>query len=262
MEETLVNGIRVRYEQRGEQFPRDTVVLFLHGWGASGASFGQLPDEAGRRYFTLVPDLPGFGGSSEPPEPWDVSTFCEFALAFLQPFAPKEVILIGHSYGGRMCIKLGARKDLPFAVRKMILFDAAGIRPKRTLGYHLRVGSYKLGKRILALPPVRALFPHAEEAFRASHGSADYRAASPVMRASMVKAVNEDLRGLLPHISASTLLVWGTADTATPLSDGELMERLIPDAGLVKLNGAGHFSFADCPVPCKRVLCSFLGIDG
>ena len=84
------------------------------------------------------------------------------------------------------------------------------------------------------------------------------QAASPVMRQTMVRCIAEDLTPLLPEIAASVLLIWGETDTATPLSDGQLMEKKIPDAGLVVLPGAGHFAFAQQWGLCSRVLDSFL----
>lgn len=256
--ETTVNGKRVRYECRGEAHGAETVALFLHGWGASGGSFGRLLDLVGERFLVLAPDLPGFGGSEEPETAWNVDGFCEFALEFLRFWQPKTVLLFGHSYGGRMCIKLASRKSLPFSIAKIVLFDAAGILPRRSLGYRLKVSSYKLGKAFLSLAPVRAAFPHALDEFRAGRGSADYNAASPVMRACLVQAVNEDLAPCLPNITAPTLLIWGENDTATPLSDGERMEREIPDAGLVRVPGAGHFSFLDNPALCQAAVRSFV----
>ena len=47
-------------------------------------------------------------------------------------------------------------------------------------------------------------------------------------------------------------------DDATPLSDGQLMERLIPDAGLVVFPGAGHFAYADDADRFARVVGHFL----
>ena len=84
---------------------------------------------------------------------------------------------------------------------------------------------------------------------------------SPMMRQVMVKVVNEDLEPYLPNIKCPTLLVWGVNDTATPLSDGEKMEKLIPDAGLVKLENAGHYSFLEQQFIFNRVMCSFMKID-
>lgn len=254
MPQTTVNNKRITYELRGETHSTETVVLFLHGWGSFGRSFGRLLDTAGEKYLTLAPDLPGFGGSEEPDEAMGVDGFVDAALAFLAQWNPKKVILICHSYGGRMCIKLCARKKLPFAVEKIVLFDAAGILPRRSLGYHLKVKSYKLGKALLKP------FPKLLEKFKASRGSADYNAASPVMRGCLVKAVNEDLEPLLPCISAPTLLIWGENDTATPLSDGKKMEKAIPDAGLVVIKGGSHFSFVDDMYTCDRAVRSFLEI--
>ena len=108
------------------------------------------------------------------------------------------------------------------------------------------------------MPGIRHLFPPAVDKARKRFGSADYRAASPVMQRSMSLAVNEDLTALLPQIAVPTLLIWGEKDTATPLSDGQKMEKRIPDAGLVVLKNAGHFAFAEDFGTCARVLDSFL----
>ncbi|MCL2884522.1 MAG: alpha/beta hydrolase, partial [Oscillospiraceae bacterium] len=128
-------------------------------------------------------------------------------------------------------------------VRRAVLLNSAGIKPRRSLLYYLRVYSYKAGKAFFSLPGVRALFPHAVERMRQKRGSADWRQASPVMRQTMSKCVNEDLTPRLKDIRVPVLLLWGEHDTATPLRDGRRMEKEIPDAGLVVLDG-GHFAFA------------------
>ena len=72
------------------------------------------------------------------------------------------------------------------------------------------------------------------------------------------RLVNEDLKDLLPNIRQSTLLIWGTADTATPLSDAKLMEQLLPDAGLAEIPGVGHYSFLENPALFNAIISSFL----
>ena len=62
----------------------------------------------------------------------------------------------------------------------------------------------------------------------------------------------------MPDVKAPALLVWGENDTATPLRDAKLMNRLIPDSGLVSFPGCGHYSFLDNPVQFRAVLQSFL----
>jgi pimeloyl-ACP methyl ester carboxylesterase len=92
------------------------------------------------------------------------------------------------------------------------------------------------------------------------NASADYRNATPRMRECLVKTVNEDLTPCLPSIRCPTLLIWGENDSETPLSDAGVMEKLIPDAGLVVLKNAGHYSFLDQSYAFGRVLDSFLNI--
>jgi pimeloyl-ACP methyl ester carboxylesterase len=74
--------------------------------------------------------------------------------------------------------------------------------------------------------------------------------------------VNSDLREHLPHIAVPTLLVWGADDTDTPVADGRVMEELIPDAGLVVLEGAGHYSYLDQQARFARIVSHFLAPPG
>ena len=79
-----------------------------------------------------------------------------------------------------------------------------------------------------------------------------------MMRAILSKVVNEDLKNVMPLIKAPTLLIWGENDTATPLKDAKIMEKIIPNAGLVSFPGCGHYSFLDNPMGFSAVLQSFL----
>ncbi len=243
--EIQIDGRRVRYIDEGS----GPEVLLLHGWAAPAQTYRLIIDHLSPRCRVVAPDLPGFGGSQEPAVPFSVDDYVDFVLKFSDAVGLKSPLLIGHSYGGRIIIKMMNRPRLPFTVPKIILMDAAGIKPKRSLGYYIKVYSYKAARRIL---------PMLAERMRRKTGSADYRNASPVMRRTMVLSVNENLTPLLSGIKVPTLLIWGENDTATPLSDGQTMERLIPGAGLVVLRGAGHFSFADHWGQCSRVLDSFV----
>ena len=89
-------------------------------------------------------------------------------------------------------------------------------------------------------------------------GSADYQAASPMMRKVLVKTVNEDLRDFLPFVKTSTLLIYGENDTATPVSLAKIMEKEIADAGLVVLKNSGHFAFLEQQSQFLAIVDSFL----
>ncbi|MDE5749338.1 MAG: alpha/beta hydrolase, partial [Duncaniella sp.] len=139
-----------------------------------------------------------------------------------------------------------------------ILVDAAGVKPRRPLKYYWKVYSFKALKYIMYLSMGKKEAERRLDHRRALTGSADYAKASPMMRAILSKVVNEDLRSVMPSIKAPTLLIWGKNDTATPMRDAEIMERLIPNAGLVAFDGAGHYSFLDNAQGFAAVLKNFL----
>ncbi|MDE6520567.1 MAG: alpha/beta hydrolase [Ruminococcus sp.] len=252
-----VNGIKINYEQKGEG---DLIVL-LHGWGSNIKLFANLIDLLSKKYMVVAMDMPGFGESAEPPSAWCVDDYVNFVIDFLKDYSTDKVMLLGHSFGGRVIIKLNSRKNLPLKITKVILVDSAGILPPKSNKKSFRTYYYKAGKAVLSTGIAKKIAPDALENFRKKMGSADYAAASPLMRQVLVKVVNEDLEPLLPNIKCPTLLVWGVNDTATPLSDGEKMEKLIPDAGLVKLENAGHYSFLEQQFTFNRVMSSFMKLD-
>jgi pimeloyl-ACP methyl ester carboxylesterase len=186
---------------------------------------------------------------------WGVEEYTRSVEALAQHEKVENPILIGHSFGGRVSIVYGSRNK----VQKIMLVDAAGVKPKRSLTYYRKVYTFKLIKKLLPLVVGKARAAEIIEKRRAKAGSSDYSQASPMMRAILSKVVNEDLCHLMPKIAAPTLLFWGENDTATPLSDARKMEKLIPDAGLVTVAGAGHYAFLENRPLFLRVAESFLG---
>ena len=239
------DGLSVAYIEQGE----GPDLLLLHGWGARAETYRLLIDHLSQKYRVIAPDLPGFGDSEEPKTAFSVDDFADFVLHFCAAVGVTDPVVMGHSNGGRILIKLLSRTPAPLDVKKAVLLDSAGIKPKHGIDWYVKVYSYKAAKK---------LFPGLAKTMQGKVGSTDYKAASPVMRQAMVKAVNEDLTACLPQITASTLLIWGEQDDATPLADGKLMEQKIPDAGLVVLSGAGHFAFAERWAQCRAVLDAFL----
>ena len=123
-----VNGIKINYEEKGEG---DLIVL-LHGWGSNIGLFANLIDLLAPKYKVVAMDMPGFGKSDEPPAAWEVSDYVQFVIDFLKDYDNKEIMFLGHSFGGRVIIKLNSRTDLPFTVSKVILVDSAGILPPKS----------------------------------------------------------------------------------------------------------------------------------
>lgn len=231
------NGLtEVKREGSGEK------VLLLHGWGGSCESFAPVVSALSKMgYEAFAPSFPGFGQTPEPPEPWGVEEYAEWTLGFIRENGLEGCPVVAHSFGGRVAILLASRHKQLFS--KMILVDAAGVLPKRSFKYHLKTYAYKFAKLLYKNNALRGLLKL--EARIKSAGSADYRALSNPMKKTFVKVVNLDLTPCLSKINRPTLLIWGGEDKETPLYMAKIMERLIPDAGLVVFEGAGHFSYLD-----------------
>ena len=248
-----IDEIPVNYIDEGE----GEVVLLLHGWGANITLYQGIIDTLKQSRRVIALDMPGFGKTPEPSVSWCVDDYVDFVLHFIDTFSLKNLSVVVHSFGGRVFFKMNARKDLPFSIERVVLIDSAGILPKKSLGQQVSLKCYKIGRAFMSTKVMHFLYPDAVENMRRSRGSSDYNSATPLMRATLVKVVNEDLGPLIHLVKCPTLLIWGDLDTATPIGDAKRMEELIADAGLVVCEGAGHFSFAEQPAKVNGVLKAF-----
>lgn len=244
---------RLAYQKTGDG---TQAVIVMHGWGCRASTVALLASAAAEGCDTTVYnlDLPGFGDSPEPDSVWDVYDYANCIKDFCKRLNIVNPILIGHSFGGRLAIILGAEIN----PAKIILVDAAGIKPHRSLRYYFKVYTFKLAKRLAPVFMGRKRADHLIEKMRGRSGSSDYASATPRMRAIMSKVVNQDLSHLASEIKVPTLLIWGEKDTATPFSDAKKLNKLIADSGLVSYPEAGHYSFLDRPAQTVAVIKSFV----
>lgn len=250
-----LNNTRVHYVIEGSGDP----ILMLHGWGANIESFRPLIDDLKAHYTVYALDFPGFGQSEEPKDIWHVKDYTVMTMDFIDKIIGQDPIILCHSFGGRVSIEMSKHRSF----NKAIFVDAAGIKPKRPLSYYMRVYTYKTIKHLAKFPIVSWFFKETYDTMRKNSGSDDYRQASDTMKGILSKAVNYDQSDMLHNVSCPTLLCWGELDTATPLSDGKLMEEKMPDAGLVVFKGAGHFSYLEKLNEFLPVIHHFLNIkDG
>jgi len=251
--EIYINGLRIEYKDSGGNLQP---VLLMHGWGSSFDVYKGIIGALSDRCRLIAINFPGCGNSDIMSTPWDLDDYCNLVINFLNELKIKNPILIGHSHGGRVAIKLAASKMLN--PPKIVLLDSAGLIPKKSLKQKFRAKSFKAIKKVLTLPIIKNHSESLLNKARLYYGSADYNAAPEVLRKTLVSLVNTDLRDILPNISCPTLLIWGDNDTATPLEDAKVMEKLISDAGLCILKGTGHYSFCERPFEAHAILRSFI----
>lgn len=221
-------------------------VLALHGWRRDHSDFDTTlkePDELP----AVGVDLPGFGATPPPSSPWGSRQYADALFPLVEQMAA-PVVVLGHSFGGRIAVELaGAHPEVVggLVLTGVPLFRPAGARPKSPLKFRLA--------RRLALGGL--LSETRMELYRQRYGSADYRAASGVMREVLVRLLGEQYDEALSMITCPVELVWGDDDTAAPLAVAErAMEILGPKANLVVCHGAGHLTPLSVPGELRRAI--------
>lgn len=215
---------------------KNPAIVFLHGWGGSIDSwiyFAKTFSYYG--FFCVVVDFPGFGQSPEPTKAYSVYDYANEVSLLINKLDLKDIVVVGHSFGGRIGIVLSG--FLKLNITKLVLVDSAGIKPRRGIGYYIKVKKYKKLKSLVAMgkKPKEVL---------EKYGSDDYRQLSLVMKETFVKVVNEDLLEYAKQIKISTLIVWGDKDKDTPLYMAKKLKRAIKGAEM-KVYAGGHYSYLD-----------------
>ena len=209
-----------------------TTMVLLHGWGQNIEMMEPIAKRFQDKYNTLIVDLPGFGKSSEPPVVWGVEEYTLMVRNLIEKLKLEDIILIGHSFGGRIAIMYAAK----YKVKKLVCLASPYCKELTKLPLKNRI--YKQAKKIKCLSWLAKIMQN-------KVGSADYRNASEVMRGVLVKTVNTDLSDYARKITAPTLLIWGSNDEAVPVKRAYELEKIIKDAGVVIYEGATHYAYLE-----------------
>ncbi len=197
-------------------------------------------------------DLPGFGASPPPPAAWGLADYSQALLPVLEQME-RPVVALGHSFGGSVAVHLAAAAG-PQAIRAVVATGSPLIRTRRTAKPPI---SFRLARWLNA----RGLLADSKmDEIRASRGSADYRAATGVMRETLVRVVNEDVAEILPKLQIPMELVWGEDDRDVRIDVALRAATLAPGANLTRLPGVGHDTPAEAPEAIRQVLAR-LGLE-
>lgn len=213
---------------------KTTPILLLHGWGGSIESLAKLQEELGKHVenpiFNL--ELPGFGKTPLIEGIAGTREYAKFVQDFLHEQKIDEVILIGHSFGGKISIELAISKKI--RIKKLILINASGVEPKNSI-------KKSLNKFLTNLVPdklknwemLRELY------YKKILRERDYLTAGK-LKQSLSKIVEEHYQDKLSEIDVHTLIIWGELDSYVPLWMGRLMEQKIKLSKLVVVPEATH----------------------
>ena len=206
-----VKDLEINYVQYG----KGKDIVLLHGWGQNIEMMRPIGDNFSDRFRITILDLPGFGESEEPKEKWNIQKYSEMLEEFIEKLEIKKPIMIGHSFGGRLAIRYSA--DHP--ITKLVLFGSPCIRIQEELPI-----TVKILKSLKQIPGLNNIGEYMKKYI----GSRDYKAASPIMRQTLVEVVNDDL----------------SKYAREPLSDAKELEKIMIDAALIELPGS-HYAYLE-----------------
>ncbi len=235
-----VKDLDVNYIQYG----KGKDILLLHGWGQNIEMMKFIGDNFSDRFRITILDFPGFGESEEPHETWNIDKYSEMLEELVKKLEIKKPIVMGHSFGGRVAIRYSARN----AIEKLVLFGSPCIRVQENLPFYVKVL-----KGLKKLPGMNGIGEYMKKFI----GSRDYKAASPIMRQTLVEVVNEDLSKYAREIEEPTLLIWGDQDTEAPVNDAKELEKIMIDAALIILPGT-HYAYIENLGQVVNILNNFI----
>lgn len=211
-------------------FDHPLPIVALHGWGRSRADLAALHDLGGVTAF----DLPGHGSAPAPNDPCGAHGYATIIAAALDEPARtgRPALVVGHSFGGRVAVCLAA--DRPDLVAGLVL---SGVPLQRATTAGRPVAAVR---RARLLHRLHLISDQRLEEVRYRYGSADYRAATGVMREVLVRVVNEDYSDELASLRCPVTMIWGSADTAAPVERARRAAAVIPvPVDFIELAG-GH----------------------
>lgn len=233
-------------------------LIMLHGWGGSKKSLQGIIEKIDQEKINLIiPDLPGFGEEKAPESEWGIDNYINFVLKLAAKNNLGKFYLFGHSFGGRIGIKLSAK--YPEKISGLILCASAGIKHQKSCKQITFYLISKLGKKIFqTLPLLNNVEPFARKILYWIIGERDYYLATETMRRTMKNVINEDLTFCLSQIQSRTLIIWGDKDKITPIKDATLIHQKINNSQLRIINDVGHYLPKEKPEIIAQFINSFI----
>jgi pimeloyl-ACP methyl ester carboxylesterase len=256
-----IGGITVAYSDEGQGEP----LLLVHGhpfdrtmWRPQLEHFSQLG------YRVIAPDLRGYGGTTVVPGVTPLDSFARDLAGLLDHLGIPTAVVAGLSMGGQVVMEF--YRLYPHRVLGLVLADTVaqaetseGVQARQVAADRLLregMGPYAAE----ALPWMVAPENIAAQPAVAEHVLTMMRAAHPTGAAAALRgrAERPDYTPTLSRIAVPTLVVVGSDDEFTPVSDARFMHERIPDATLVVVDGAGHLPNLERPAAFNAALADLL----
>ncbi|WP_321527376.1 pimeloyl-ACP methyl ester esterase BioH [Sedimenticola selenatireducens] len=243
-------------------------LVLLHGWGMNAAVWSPVVAELSQAFRVTVIELPGHGASAYDPA---ASTLDDWVTACLAA-APERAVWIGWSLGGQLAQRAALRDPqrisglvMVTASPRFVVGDgwphAMALATLTQFARALRRDHHQTLERFLSLQVQGD--EAARETLRLLRQDIALRPeADPLALEHGLELLRTvDLRAGLGDIRCPTLWLFGERDTLVPADLCDELERLMPAAEILILQGCAHAPFLSHPRQCLRALNHFLEPD-
>ncbi len=164
--------------------------------------------------------------------------------------------MLGHSFGGRIAIKFASL--YPEKIKKLILCDSAGLKPKPGPKTKIIYWTAHLGNALFSPKPLNRLKDSFRNFFYIFIRNRDYTKAKGTMKETIKKVLVEDLLPDLSKITTPTLIVWGEADKMVPVKYSRIINEKIKNSKLQVLPRIGHSPHLEVPQKLSEIVTKYL----
>ncbi len=272
---TLSDGAQLHYVRRDPATPptADTAdVILIHGVLDSARNWLKNVDALAQTHRVWALDLVGFGYSTRVATPtYSLKQYARHLREFMDAHQITRAHLVGHSLGGAVALEFA--HDFPARVARLIAiapatfllaslppalrwFARVPLLPHAVIGYSLTNSHARMSAWRIALGDPNRIDPReAELRTRPLH----LKGTTAALVAMLASPYHSDLPRELARVTAPTLIVWGDKDLAVPVAHAARHARVLPNAQVIILAGAGHIPQNECPAVVNRLMAEFLG---
>ncbi|MFN2455355.1 MAG: alpha/beta fold hydrolase [Pyrinomonadaceae bacterium] len=218
------------------------VVVLIHGLGVSSRYMMPTANHLVDFARVYAPDLPGFGLSEKPPQPFSVSELADYLLAWMDAANIERAAFVGNSFGAQIVVDLAVR--YPQRVERAVLIAL-------TVDPHARHALRQIARLLLdaTREPFSMLPIAVGDYFRAG-----IRRAARTLRFALADPIEKKL----PRMAAPVLLIRGGRDPIVPQRWTNEAAQLLPHARLEIIPHAAHAVNYNSPVELVSLLAPFL----
>lgn len=258
--ERRLAGLRLKHARVGQfdlpylEGGRGDTLVLVHGFGGDKENFSRIARFLTPHFHVIIPDLPGFGGSSRDLQAsYTMTEQAERLHVFLQQLGITSCHLGGNSMGGFIIATYAA--NWPLAVKSLWLLNPAG-----TLKSHssdMLLNYEKTGENPLLLRTVAdfdgtiaatthktPFLPRFARTTLGRRGVADFALHTRIARQMADSPLLESSFG---PMETPALIVWGEHDKILHPTGAETFATLFPNSQVILMKGIGHLPMAEAP---------------